>query len=106
MAVTALNSGGWKDIYETTIASDLCLVRPSGLSHQGDLLHFDVRQTSLKFARNAQGAFYPWVLTICWTLLLNLILCLYPQALLVNLKLYFIHFIVLTYCQIRFYAFI
>lgn len=41
-------------------------------------------------------------LTICWTLLLNPILCLNPQGLLVNLKLYFIHFIVLTYCQIRF----
>lgn len=41
-------------------------------------------------------------LTICWTLLLSLILCLNPQALLINLKLYFIHFTVLTYCQIRF----
>lgn len=41
-------------------------------------------------------------LTICWTLLLNLILCLNPQALLINLKLYFIYFIVLTYHQIRF----
>lgn len=61
MAVTALNLRCWKDVYETTIASDLRLVHPSGLSHQGDLLHFDVRQTSLKFARKAQGALYPWV---------------------------------------------
>lgn len=56
---------------------------------------FEIRQESTRCALSLG-------LTICWTLLLNLILCLNPQALFVNLKLYLIHFIVLTYCQIRF----
>lgn len=74
----------------------LCLV-PSGWSttFRRQANFFEIRQECTRCILSLG-------LTICWTLLLNLILCLNPQGLLVNLKLYFIHFIVLTYCQIRF----
>lgn len=102
MSVTALNLGCWKDIYETTVASDLSLVRPSSLSHQGDLLHFGRQANFFEIHQQCTRCVLSLGLTICWTLLLNLLLCLNPQAFLVNLKLYFIHFTVLTYHQIRF----